>query len=225
VATTLVSVVVPVWNGAPFLRECLDSLVAQDHTPIEIIVVDDGSTDESAAVAEEFGHAIVVRQPHRGLGAARNTGIERASGPLVGFCDADDTWLPHKARVQVAYLDEHPDIGIVLCRQETTFEAGVAAPDWLLPDQIRGDLDGIGLASGLCRSGVFTRLDGFRTDMTIGTDFNLLIRARTAGIGIAVIEEQLTTRRIHGDNMTTRDRTAKQALLQSVREHLKAKSR
>lgn len=221
----LVSVVVPVLNGAAFLGDCLESLQAQDYEPIEIVVVDDGSSDDSASIAKGFERVIVERRPHRGLGPARNTGIERATGPFIAFCDADDMWKPHKASTQVAYLEEHPDVDVVLCRQDTFFEAGVAAPDWLRPDQLRGDLDGVSPTSGLFRRSVFERLGGFRTDLTNGTDFNLLIRARTSGFRIDTIEEPLRMRRIHGDNMTTRDPSGEQAMFISVREHLRAKSK
>jgi len=220
----LVSVVVPVCNGAPFLTDCIRSLLAQDHPEVEIVVVDDGSSDDSAAIAASLG-VRVIRRPHEGLARTRNTGIEAASGAFVGFCDADDQWKPHKARLQAAHLAASPETAIVLCRHETAFEPGVRAPDWLLPDQVRGDLDGVSPTSGLFRREALERLGGFRADIEPnGTDFNLLIRARTAGLGIALLEEPLLVRRIHADNMTTREGAAKAAMFRTVREHLRAKS-
>ena len=220
----LVSVVVPVWNGAQFLAECLESLVAQDHAEIEIVVVDDGSTDESAEIAEGFAGVRVLRRPHEGLGATRNAGIEAATGGLIAFCDADDTWKPSKARVQAAYLAAHPECDVVLCRQDTVLEPGVTAPPWLLPDQVRGDLDGVSPTSGLFRREVLERIGGFTTTMEMGTDFNLLVRTRAAGFAIALIEEPLRTRRIHGDNMTTRHGGAKADMFETVRQHIRRRS-
>jgi glycosyltransferase involved in cell wall biosynthesis len=220
----LVSVVVPVYDGATFLAECIESLLAQDHPEVEVVVVDDGSSDGSAAIAERLG-ARVLRRPHEGLAPTRNAGIAAARGALIGFCDADDRWKPEKARRQVEHLASSPETAIVLCRQETALEPGVTAPAWLLPDQVRGDLDGVSPTSGLFRREALERLGGFRTDVEAnGADFNLLVRARTEGLGIALLEEPLMIRRIHGDNMTTREGAAKAAMFRSVREHLRARS-
>jgi glycosyltransferase involved in cell wall biosynthesis len=216
--------VVPVFDGARFLGECLTSLLAQDYPAIEVVVVDDGSSDGSADIAESFAGVRVIRRPHEGLGPTRNAGLRATTGTLIGFCDADDTWKPEKARLQVDYLQAHPACAVVLCRQDTIVEPGVEPPAWLVPDQIRGDLDGISPTSGLFRREVFERLGGFRTDMLMGADFNLLVRTRTAGFEIALIERPLRVRRIHDDNMTTRHGAAKAAMFQTVREHLRSRS-
>jgi glycosyltransferase involved in cell wall biosynthesis len=101
-AATEVSVVIPCHNGARFLRETLNSVILQTHRPCEIIVVDDGSTDESVLVAESFGPAVsIVRQTNQGESVARNHGIERAKGDWVAFLDADDLWEPTKLERQV----------------------------------------------------------------------------------------------------------------------------
>jgi glycosyltransferase involved in cell wall biosynthesis len=216
----VVSVVVPVYNGERFLAECLDSLVAQDYPAVEIVVVDDGSTDGSAAIAERYDGVRVLRRAHVGLAATRNAGVRATTGSLIGFCDADDWWKPQKASAQVAYLEAHPEVDIALCRLETHFEPGVAHPAWLIPDQRYGDLDGVSPTSALFRPAVFEQLE-YRTDMVPGSDTNLLIRARTAGFHIAVIDELLLVRRIHGDNMNDRVGPAYQAMFDTVREHLR----
>lgn len=223
----LISIVVPVYNGARFLAECLDSLAAQDHPAIEIVVVDDGSTDGSAAVAERFGAGRaptvrVLRHPHRGLGTTRNAGVDAASGDFVAFCDADDTWKPHKATVQVRHLAAHPEIDIALCRQDTVVEPGTEQPAWLIPDQRYGDLDGISPTSGLCRRSVFEHVR-FAEDMGVGTDLDFLVRARAAGFTIDVIDESLRVRRIHDDNMTTREGIALRPMFATVRQHLRGR--
>jgi glycosyltransferase involved in cell wall biosynthesis len=220
----LVSVVVPVFNGARFVGECLASLLAQEYPAVEVVVVDDGSADDSAGIAEGFAGVRVLRRPHEGLGRTRNAGIRATRGSLIGFCDADDTWKPEKARVQADYLAAHPECAVVLCRQDTIIEPGVERPSWLVPDQIRGDLDGISPTSGLFRREVLDRLGGFRTDMEMGADFNLLVRTRTAGFQVGLIERPLRVRRIHDDNMTTRHGAAKAAMFETVREHLRSRS-
>ncbi|EPX80518.1 glycosyltransferase family 2 protein [Salipiger mucosus] len=108
------SIVVPAFNAADTLGETLRSLLAQTHPDFEIVVVDDGSTDRTVAVARGFGDARirVVQQPNRGLAGARNSGIAAARGAFIGFCDADDLWRPTKLAAHVAHLEANPEIGL-----------------------------------------------------------------------------------------------------------------
>jgi len=100
-----VSVVIPCYNGGAFLRETLESVLAQTRPALEVIVVDDGSTDDSGALAESFGPPVrVIRQPNQGESVARNRAIAEATGEWVAFCDADDTWLPAKLAEQAKLM-------------------------------------------------------------------------------------------------------------------------
>lgn len=218
----VVSVIVPVLNGARFLGECIASLLAQDWPALDIVVVDDGSTDDSAAIAEGVPGVRVLRRAHEGLGATRNAGIDAAAGDLVGFCDSDDLWKPNKASVQVAYLEAHPEVDLALCRMETRCEAGIEPPAWMHRDQVYGDLDGVSATSALFRPTVFDAVR-YRTDMSNGTDYNLLVRARAAGFVSVVIDEVLLVRRIHDDNMTRRLGPARAEMFETVREHLRSR--
>ena len=111
-----VSALIPVFNGGRFLTLAIDSALAQAGVTIEIIVVDDGSTDETPALLAGYGdRLVVVRQTNRGLAAARNAGLARARGDVVAFLDADDSWEPEKSREQLAYLEAHPACGLVSC--------------------------------------------------------------------------------------------------------------
>jgi glycosyltransferase involved in cell wall biosynthesis len=98
-----VSVVIPAYNAAAFLAETLASVFAQTLAPSEIIVVDDGSTDDTARVARELG-ATVISRPNGGISAARNTGVHAARGEYIALLDADDLWVPEKLEVQLAAL-------------------------------------------------------------------------------------------------------------------------
>lgn len=106
-ALPLVSAVVPVHNGERFLAAALDSVLFQDYEPLEVIVVDDGSTDRSAEVASSRPVRL-LRQENAGMAAARNAGIAHASGELVAFIDADDEWLPEAVARQAAVLAKEP---------------------------------------------------------------------------------------------------------------------
>ena len=112
------TVIITSFNYAEYLRQAIDSILAQTDTDFELLIVDDGSTDESAAYARAYvdPRIHVVVQPHRGTGAARNAGLRAARGRYVAFLDADDVWMPDKLAAQCAVLDRRPDIGLVYTR-------------------------------------------------------------------------------------------------------------
>jgi glycosyltransferase involved in cell wall biosynthesis len=106
----LVSVVIPTYNRAALIGESLDSVFAQTYPHLEVIVVDDGSTDGTEKVIEPYLDRIIyIRQQNQGLAGARNTGLTRATGEFVAWQDSDDLWNPHKAALQVAYMCKRPD--------------------------------------------------------------------------------------------------------------------
>ena len=142
-ACPLVSVVLPVYNRAQFLRRAIQSVRAQTFRDLELVVVDDGSTDGSAAAVppSEDSRIRVIRLPrNRGVSRARNIGIEEARGTLVAFLDSDDEWLPEKLERQVARFREHPaeDNTLVSCRfiRHDDLTHRISAPSRPIP---RGD--------------------------------------------------------------------------------------
>jgi len=100
----LVSVVVPVFNGAQYIESCLRSILQQDYPALEVIVVDDGSTDGTAALVQEFPLVTYVRQDNSGSAVARNLGVQLAHGEYIAFNDSDDLWAPHRLKQQVGFL-------------------------------------------------------------------------------------------------------------------------
>src|SRR3982751_2380169 len=103
----LVSVIIPVHNGAKYLRAALESVLAQTYSPFEVIVVDDGSVDDSGVIAQSFNDVRYIHQANQGVAAARNHGIEAARGDFFAFLDQDDLWTPEKLTFEVDHLLSH----------------------------------------------------------------------------------------------------------------------
>ncbi len=115
--TPTVSVIIPTYNRAGMLKEAIDSVLAQDYSDFELIVVDDGSTDETPQILNCYGGKIKpVRQRNQGVSAARNRGIAAASGGVMAFLDSDDLWLPGKLTIQTEFLRSTPDA--LICQTE-----------------------------------------------------------------------------------------------------------
>ncbi len=112
-----VSVIIPTYNRQQPLRKAVDSVLDQTFSNFELIVVDDGSTDRTPELLADYGDALqVIRQPNRGVSAARNRGISAASGDLLAFLDSDDRWLPGKLAAQVAFFHTRPEA--LICQTE-----------------------------------------------------------------------------------------------------------
>ena len=113
----LVSVIIPTYNRAWSLPAAIDSVLAQDYQPFELIVIDDGSSDNTPFLLSAYKHQIkTVRQENAGVSAARNTGIDTAAGDFLAFLDSDDRWLPQKLARQVDFFRRHPDA--LICQTE-----------------------------------------------------------------------------------------------------------
>lgn len=111
----IASIVVPAFNAARTLSETLESLLSQTIRDYEVIIVNDGSTDNTLEIARGFtddARVRIVTQPNRGLAGARNAGIAAARGKYIGFCDADDIWMPEKLATHVRHLEQSPDVGL-----------------------------------------------------------------------------------------------------------------
>jgi glycosyltransferase involved in cell wall biosynthesis len=194
----LVSVVVPVFAGERFVAEALDSVCAQTYPRVETIVVDDGSPDRSVEIASARAGVRVLREPHRGVAAARNAGISAARGELIAFLDQDDLWQPSKLALQVALLSGRPELDIALSRVEMVLLAGTPRPPWLtwLTDQQPGYLP----STWLVRSTAFEQVGGFDTSYEIACDADWLARAKDMGLASEMLADALVRWRIHDTN-------------------------
>lgn len=198
----LISVVVPVFNGERFLAEAIESVLAQTWRPIEVLVVDDGSSDGSAAAAERFGPPVqTLRQEHRGPPAARNLGLRAARGDLVAFLDADDLWLPEKLARQAARFGARPDLDISMVHVENFWMPEVADERRLLGDHpLTRPLPGYVFDAILIRRRVFGAVGLLDERLPHGDCAEFLLRARQAGTVEELLPDLLVRRRIHRGN-------------------------
>lgn len=206
----LVSVVIPAYNAGPFLGEALDSVFAQGYADLEVIVVDDGSTDNTREVAESYGDRIrYIRQDNAGASAARNRGIREAKGDFVAFLDADDLWVPSKLQKQLELFDQRPELGMVITDCIAFGEWGEYVPPGDKRERLMvGDIcqniflySGVGTPSVMVRREVFDKVGMFNENLPLAEDDNMWIRI-AADYPVELIDEVLVRVRDHANRST-----------------------
>lgn len=192
-----VSCVIPVWNGEAYLAPAVESVLAQSHHPLEVIVVDDGSTDGTPDVIRSFGDSIRgMRQANAGHGAARNAGLRVARGAFIAFLDADDLWHPDKLRRQLLAFGEQPALG--LCFSWLRNFTG-AAPAWDVAPE--GDaVPGYSSVTALVRRSTFDAVGPFDASLRHGGDRDFFLRVAEGGIAKRLLDDVLVLRRLHDAN-------------------------
>ncbi len=196
----LVSVIIPVYNGEAYLAEAVESIHRQNYEPIEIIIVDDGSTDETANIVKSYNNMRYIYQPNQGVAAARNFGIENSRGKLIAFLDADDCWAPNKLNIQVDCMLRHPHVGYTLGMQRNFLESGTDRPFWLKEEHLLRDHIGF-LPTLLIRKQIFKAVGLFNSDYRISSDVEWFSRVVDACIPRIVVSELVLYRRIHNSNL------------------------
>ncbi|MGH2868612.1 MAG: glycosyltransferase family 2 protein [Solirubrobacteraceae bacterium] len=195
-----VSVVIPVYNGERYLGEAIESVVVQRGATLEVMVIDDGSTDASAALAGSFGPPVRCRQiPHCGIGGARNAGLRGGHSEFVAFLDADDLWTPNAlAELLPALLGSDYDLVFGHARQFVSPELELPTPT---PSRYGGELEpGYAAGGALIRRDALNRVGPFHEGLRSGEFIDWMARARELGLRETLIPAHVLSRRIHGSN-------------------------
>lgn len=209
--TPTTSVVVPAYNAARYLGDAIESILGQSRPADEIIVVDDGSTDDTAALVRRFGDAVrYVYQPNAGLGAARNRGIELSSGDCLAFLDADDVWPADSLAFRHATLAADAALDGVF-GYVVQFKDGGGESE---------ATPGLFASSLLIRRAAFLRVGLFATHWTLGEFLDWHLRAVEAGLRTSMVPRVALRRRVHGENMGVRERHARGDYLRILKSSL-----
>ena len=205
-----VSVVLPVWNGERYLKESIDSILAQDFPDFELIIVDDGSTDKTGEIIARFAgdpRVRVHRQENQGLVAALNAGLELSRADLIARLDADDIALPRRLSLQLAYLHRNPDVMAVGSAVELMDADGRTLGIRRYPTgkamATRGLLDGCTLAhpAVMMRKAAVKEVGAYRACFRHAEDYDLWLRLTELG-QVGNLPETLIRYRIHAQSVT-----------------------
>lgn len=207
--TPLVSVIIPVFNYDRYLAEAIESVLGQTYQHLDVIVVDDGSTDQSSEVAKSFAGREVryCHQANAGIGPARNKGVELAQGEFLAFLDADDRWPLEKIERQLRAFKSDPALEMVFgqavqLRNGSEWEAGVS--DGTLP--AAGLIPGMVAGTMLIKRDAFDRVGKFPGDLKVGEFIDWYSRAVELKVRQLVLPDLFLWRRIHDSNQGIRER-------------------
>ena len=216
-----VAVIIPVYNGAAYLKETLESVLGQTRPPNEVVVVDDGSTDESLVIAMEFPQVNCLPQENQGVATARNLGIRASSSSALAFLDQDDYWAPEKLDRQLSVLEGQAEVDIVTCQQVFFLAEGVQCPAWLKPEILGNPQAGNTPSALVTRRRVFEEIGYFNPIFPTANDADWFFRAKDAGIKLVEIPEPLVFKRVHEGNQSNLVQSQHSELLRIARESIK----
>jgi glycosyltransferase involved in cell wall biosynthesis len=216
-----VSVIVPVYNGERFLAETIDSILAQTYPSCELIVVDDGSTDRTRAIASSYPSVQYIYQANAGTAAARNRGIEVARGEFLAFLDADDLWMPDKLSVQMAAFEADPALEIVTGYVEQFVDPDIdpsLAKKYYVPEIA---LPGYLTIAILIKRSAFDAIGSFHEDFMTAETISWFTEIIGEKYKLLLLPGVVARRRIHGKNagivnMDEKNHNMIQALKRSI---------
>ena len=202
-----VSVLIPVFNGEKYLAEAIESVLNQTFKGFELIIVDDGSTDNTGIIAESYPSVHYIRKQHSGVSDSRNTAVKNANGEWIVFLDADDILMPHALEKEMAFLSSHQECDILFCGCRNFTDL----PEGQLTERqkvlLSAEMDNI--IPGACiRKDLFEKYGDFDTKYHYGEDTEWNARLKFQGVDFSCcLDEVLYLRRIHNDNISLGHKT------------------
>lgn len=217
----LVSVIIPVYNCERYLAQSIDSVLNQTYPNLETIVIDDGSTDKSPSIVKSFGPKVrLLSQPNRGIGSARNLGINNANGDFFAFHDADDLMEKKRIEKQIKIFKENTGVDIVFGCVKQFFDPDIDqeikrnkfCPDQIMVGKVAGTL--------LVKRNSFFRVGFFGTHWKTGEFIDWYSKAKECELRDEVINDVVLFRRIHANNQGIRENRSKSDYIQALKASL-----
>ncbi len=218
----LISVIIPAYNSRRYLGEALRSVFGQDYRPIEVIVVDDGSIDNTSEVARSFKNVIYTYQSNRGPAVARNTGLTMALGDVIAFLDADDLWPENKLQMQFEHLEKDPFVEIVM--------GHVQCLRLLKGNNNRYHFEKFAnpfftflFGAVLFRKSVFDKIGLLDESLRFSEDVDWFLRAKESGSSMITIPQVTLLYRIHNNNMVREKDIRNRGMLAMLKKSIERK--
>jgi glycosyltransferase involved in cell wall biosynthesis len=219
--TALVTVIIGVYNGERYLPEAIESVLAQTHRNLELIVVDDGSTDRSGQIAASYGEPVrCIRQENGGMAAARNRAVPEARGEYLSFLDADDRFPPDKLRSQLAVFAADPELDVVYGHVTEFVSPDVDANARQLLRPPEHDVAWPTPNLMLVKRDSYLRVGLFSTHLKVGIGIDWYARAEELGLRSAAPPIVVLERRLHAENNGIRQRESRPVYLQVLKDAL-----
>jgi glycosyltransferase involved in cell wall biosynthesis len=222
-----VSVIIPCYKQAGFLSDAIESVLAQTHPHVEIIVVDDGSPDDTSDVALRYPGVRCIRQRNQGLSAARNTGIRESTGDFLVFLDADDRLIPNALETGLKSFRRNPDAAVVVGKHRVISAEGLPVPTAELltvekdhfVELLRGNCKIACPASVMYQRRVFDDIKGFNTSLKAAEDYDLYLRIAQK-FAMACHRNVVAEYRHHGDSMSSNQKLMLEQVTSVLRDQL-----
>lgn len=202
-----ISVIIPVYNAEKYLGEAVESVLNQTVMPLEIILVDDGSTDQSTDIAKNyFPDVYLITQENKGGAGARNTGIRHSKGDLLAFLDDDDIWPPDHLEKLLALLKTRKELHLAFGHVQQFVSGEIESLSHRIPEG-HEIMPGYVAGASLTKKVVFDEVGLFNEDLVLAEYIDWFSRAKDAGFLFDIIDDVVLKRRIHGNNIgiTKRD--------------------
>lgn len=220
----LISAIIPVYNGEHYVVNAIESILKQTYHNIEIIVVDDGSTDATVTLIKQFPKVKYFFKDRSGPAASRNMGVKNSSGDYLAFLDADDQWLPNKIELQIDAFSRTPELDYVLTLQQNILKAGCKKPHWLKQEFIENSVLG-GVPTLMVKRTSFDQVGFFSEECIHDSDFDWFFRAKDLRLKFEVIQSVLFHRLIHDKNYSNDVDSSNHDLILTIKRSINRKNK
>lgn len=217
----LISIIIPAHNGATYLAEALKSVEAQTYDHYEILLIDNGSTDETRGIALSFPKVTYIYFQEANTAFARHQGVAQAQGDFLAFLDQDDIWSPTKLAQQLNFLRANESHGGVIGWQQMYLQPGCSKPHWLKADFLMQPQLAYLPSALMARRKTFELTGNFDPAHPLASDVAWFFKAHHQGIPLGILNEIVVYRRIHSDNTSNRHLELQKEILATIKASLK----